>query len=228
MYKKLLIASIVMSAGCTATPPDTSPTPPKPPTPFNDDFFNDEFLVSPDALMAENEFLSGDANYIPNGSQGFQDPAVNYQNANDAGGLAYHSNQFVPPQNPSSSFEVHEGVGDELLNQGLQNNGADPSMRFDPSFHTSSFPPSNEGGELVITANQSFKKTLKEYLTPQGYKLVWNTEFDVYFENDVTYSQPTLIKTLEAVAKDLNAMAVDIHMNVYTKNKVILVYSVRK
>ena len=31
MYKKLLIASIVMSAGCTSTPPETPPTQPKPP-----------------------------------------------------------------------------------------------------------------------------------------------------------------------------------------------------
>lgn len=76
-------------------------------------------------------------------------------------------------------------------------------------------------------ASDSLKQQLKDFLEPTGYKLIWNTSYDVIFENNVNYESETLLDVLKLIAQDLSKMGIDIHMNVYLKNKVVLVYSVR-
>lgn len=80
---------------------------------------------------------------------------------------------------------------------------------------------------FYANASEPFKKQLGEFLIPTGYKLIWDTSYDVAFENDVTYEGENVLNILKEIANDLSKMGIDIHLNVYLKNKVVLVYSVR-
>lgn len=82
---------------------------------------------------------------------------------------------------------------------------------------------------ISFSANvsESLKNQLGEFLIPTGYKLIWDTPYDVTFENNVTYEGDDVLNILKAIANDLSKMGIDIHVNVYLKNKVVLVYSVR-
>ena len=73
----------------------------------------------------------------------------------------------------------------------------------------------------------SLKLKLNDFLKQNGYKLIWDTSYDVSFENNVQYEGEDVLNILKSIANDLSKMGIDIHLNVYLKNKVVLVYSVR-
>ncbi len=82
---------------------------------------------------------------------------------------------------------------------------------------------------LNFSANSfdSLKLKLDDFLKQNGYKLIWDTSYDVSFENSVQYEGEDVLNILKSIANDLSKMGIDIHLNVYLKNKVVLVYSVR-
>ncbi len=87
--------------------------------------------------------------------------------------------------------------------------------------------PENIMKRLTIQSDQSLKLRLKTFLESNGFKMIWRTDSDVVFGNKVQYEGKTAIDILKLIAADLSEMGVDIHINVYLKNKVVLVYSVR-
>ncbi len=236
MYKKVIVASLLLATGCASNSGNQAASSeparagkPAPQTPFSDGFF--------------------DSNMGASGDQWKEDPfAMPPGNA--------QSDSFakapVPPSSNPNAFQVFDGApqkppiddltqGNATLNADIRN--ANPVMRSDPLYADPMmgsnqlgvddplFPPTTEammGGPFIVARSQPFKDLLKNYVEPQGFRLIWDTPFNVTFENDVVYNGEDLMTVLKAVARDLNAMAVDIHMNVYLKNKVILVYSVRK
>lgn len=78
-----------------------------------------------------------------------------------------------------------------------------------------------------VKRNESLKNGLMNFLKPTGYKLIWNTEYDVIFENNVNYKGDDVLDVLKLISNDLSDMGIDIHLNVYLKNKIVLAYSVR-
>lgn len=78
-----------------------------------------------------------------------------------------------------------------------------------------------------VKRNESLKNELMNFLKPTGYKLIWNTSYDVIFENDVSYKSDDVLDVLKLISNDLSDMGIDIHLNVYLKNKIVLAYSVR-
>ncbi len=80
---------------------------------------------------------------------------------------------------------------------------------------------------LIIDTDTSFRKKLNAFANQNGFRVVWDSDYDVYYENNVTYTDSDVVGILKSIANDLNSMALDIHMNIYMKNKVVLVYSVR-
>ena len=78
-----------------------------------------------------------------------------------------------------------------------------------------------------VGEGESLKERMRDLLEPYGYKLIWKTDYEVYFENDVLYEDKLLVNVLKGISSDLLKMGIDIHINVYLKNKVVLVYSVR-
>lgn len=80
---------------------------------------------------------------------------------------------------------------------------------------------------LNIDTDTSFRKKLSAFANQNGFRVVWDSDYDVYYENNVTYTDSDVVGILKSIANDLNSMALDIHMNIYMKNKVVLVYSVR-
>ncbi|MGL4827650.1 MAG: TcpQ domain-containing protein [Vibrionaceae bacterium] len=80
---------------------------------------------------------------------------------------------------------------------------------------------------LSLKNGDSLKSKLNLFLKQYGYKLIWKTEYDVFFENEVVYYNDSFIPLLKNIASDLMGMGIDVHMNVYVKNNVVLVYSVR-
>lgn len=76
-------------------------------------------------------------------------------------------------------------------------------------------------------SSQSLKEKLYHFLIQGGYKLIWNSEYDIFFGNDVMYQGDDIFSVLKSIAKDLEKSGVDLHINVYIKNKVVLVYSMR-
>ncbi|MGL4381134.1 MAG: TcpQ domain-containing protein [Vibrio sp.] len=68
-----------------------------------------------------------------------------------------------------------------------------------------------------------FENQMKEF----GYKVIWNSKLDVIFENRTSYKADDVDGLLSAIASDIYAMGVDLHFNLYTKNNVLVVYSVR-
>ncbi|MGL5334826.1 MAG: TcpQ domain-containing protein [Enterovibrio sp.] len=80
---------------------------------------------------------------------------------------------------------------------------------------------------LSLKNGESLKSKLNLFLKQYGYKLIWKTEYDVFFENEVVYNNASFIPLLKNIASDLMGMGIDVHMNVYVKNNVVLVYSVR-
>ncbi len=90
----------------------------------------------------------------------------------------------------------------------------------------------NDGdGSMLMTfkasSSQSLKEKLYQFVNRGGYKLVWKSEYDIFFGNDVTYRGDDIFSVLKSIAKDLEDSGVDLHINIYTKNKVVLVYSMR-
>ncbi len=77
------------------------------------------------------------------------------------------------------------------------------------------------------SSSQSLKHKLYQFVNRGGYKLVWKSDYDIFFGNDVTYRGDDIFSVLKSIAKDLEDSGVDLHINVYTKNKVVLVYSMR-
>ncbi len=80
---------------------------------------------------------------------------------------------------------------------------------------------------LNIDTDTSFRKKLSTFANQNGFRVVWDSDYDVYYENNVTYTDSDVVGILKSIANDLNSMALDIHMNIYMRNKVVLVYSVR-
>ncbi len=80
---------------------------------------------------------------------------------------------------------------------------------------------------LIIDTDTSFRKKLNAFANQNGFRVVWDSDYDVYYENNVTYTDSDVVGILKSIANDLNSMALDIHMNIYMKNKVVLVSSVR-
>ncbi len=245
MYKNLIMASLLLTTGCVPNSnipisnnaaASSTVAPVAPPTPFNDGFFEQNF--SSTAGQGANQAYDvppgfGDlpqTGEMPLGAgvpHGFDLPQ---DNNSQAFNLYNDADQLIQPDAYSS--------GNDALNADIRHSAMTPPYFPDPStsgssMHDPLYPPNVSPGRvadepLIIVKNQPLKQTLENYVNPHGYRLIWDTPYDVYFENDVVYENVSLMKVLESVANDLNAMAVDIHMNVYLKNKVILVYSVRK
>ncbi len=74
---------------------------------------------------------------------------------------------------------------------------------------------------------ESLKSKLKGFLSSNGYKLIWDSDFDVFFQNNMRYKGDDIFTILKSLSNDISATGVDIHINVYTGNNVVLVYSVR-
>ncbi len=74
---------------------------------------------------------------------------------------------------------------------------------------------------------ESLKLKLGRFLSSNGYKLIWDSDFDVFFQNNMKYKGDDIFTILKSLSKDISATGVDIHINVYTGNNVVLVYSVR-
>ena len=81
--------------------------------------------------------------------------------------------------------------------------------------------------DFSANSSDSLKVKLHDFLNQNGYKLIWDTSYDVSFENSVQYEGDDILNILKSIANDLSKMGIDIHLNVYLKNKVVLVYSVR-
>ncbi len=229
MYKKVIVTSLLLITGCASNSAQkTAITEPSRsgdvalPAPFSDGFF--------------------DSNIAGGSEQWKQDPfAMSPANAQ----LDTFSPGSIPVSSNSQAFQVFEGApqrppvddltqGNATLNADVRN----VNLSMDPMSDNGQFgiddplyPPSSGamiGGPFIVGRGQAFREILQSYVEPQGFRVIWDTPFNVTYENDVVYDGADLMTVLRAVAEDLNAMAVDIHMNVYLKNKVILVYSVRK
>lgn len=74
---------------------------------------------------------------------------------------------------------------------------------------------------------ESLKSKLDRFLSSNGYKLIWDSDFDVFFQNNMEYTGDDIFTILKSLSNDISATGVDIHINVYTGNNVVLVYSVR-
>lgn len=83
--------------------------------------------------------------------------------------------------------------------------------------------------KFVLTAQEgeSLKNRLLDFLSNNGYKMIWNSQYDVLFDNDIIYEGDEALDVVKNISDDLSVMGIDIHMNVYIKNNVVLVYSVR-
>lgn len=78
-----------------------------------------------------------------------------------------------------------------------------------------------------VKPTESLKIKLNHFLSSNGYKLIWDTDFDVFFENDMEYNGDDIFAILKSLSNDISETGVDIHINVYMGNNVVLVYSVR-
>ncbi|KXF80791.1 TcpQ domain-containing protein [Enterovibrio coralii] len=81
--------------------------------------------------------------------------------------------------------------------------------------------------EVNFQEGESLKHQLNEVLNSEGYKLLWKTDKNVIFDGNITYKGDTILLVLKQISDELARSGIDIHMNVYTKNNVVLVYSVR-
>ncbi|KJG65262.1 hypothetical protein C0W52_00225 [Photobacterium kishitanii] len=81
--------------------------------------------------------------------------------------------------------------------------------------------------KIIASPGESLKDTLAKTLSKSKYKLIWNSGYDVIFENYTEYKGDNAIDVVKKIASDIQSMGLDIHFNVYVKNNIILVFSVR-
>ncbi|EGU34486.1 toxin co-regulated pilus biosynthesis protein Q [Vibrio sp. N418] len=81
--------------------------------------------------------------------------------------------------------------------------------------------------KVNFESGDSLKERLYEFLSENGYTLIWKTDKNVIFDSQVIYSGAGTLDVIKSLANDLNLMGLDLHVNVYKKNSVVLIYSVR-
>ena len=126
----------------------------------------------------------------------------------------------------SSGVEFDE-YGEPISNLSAINNDSAIQAINSQASASSGFAEDNYIFSFNVGEGESLKERMTDLLEPYGYKLIWKTEYEVYFENDVLYEDKLLVNILKGISSDLLKMGIDIHINVYLKNKVVLVYSVR-
>lgn len=209
MFKKLLIPSVLLLSGCAVPESDMNNASGLMASPNNingegNGFTNNLYLPGDSEIIQEDLFLSDDELRRKYQEQNIQNDNLDanreIQEINDI----TNAHQ-LKKQEALAMSEVEDLQGSMLLEKS--------------EFRTRY--------TLRIDTDSSFKKRLNTFANQNGYRLVWDSDYDVFFENSVTYTDSDVVELLKSVADDLNSMALDIHMNIYMKNKVVLVYSVR-
>ncbi len=202
MYKKLIIPSVLLLAACSTT--ETTQTDQTFPSNNGPNDFSNNLLITDESVIMQ------------------EDAQLTELELREK----YVDENFKTASNINSDFgEIDRLAEENRINKEemlAMNNVSDlnGSMLLDKSEFRQRYT-------LNIDTDTSFKQKISTFANQNGFRVVWDSDYDVYYENNVTYTDSDVIGILKSIADDLNSMALDIHMNIYMKNKVVLVYSVR-
>ncbi|PAR92349.1 TcpQ domain-containing protein [Vibrio cholerae] len=121
----------------------------------------------------------------------------------------------------------------EVVLSSEEDYGLLPTVPVDEEMIGKQMPNSDENIDITpkvymaINHGDSLKDRLKQFLEDNDYILIWKTNKNIILDGSLEYSAPTVLGVVEYISQDIGTMGLDLHINVYKKNNVVLVYSVR-